>query len=76
MRKCGNCGQHLPSSSFRENHRAFDGIHPNCISCQDDLTGKAVPPELRKIAAWRPPVRGDAAKKKLPLVRRPRRNPG
>ncbi len=67
MRQCGNCYQDLPSSRFRENHRSEHGFHPNCISCQDAITGMTVIPELRSKAAVKNlPVRGRVDKQKLP----------
>ncbi len=66
MRQCGNCYQDLPSSHFRENRRTQDGFHPNCISCQDTITGIAVIPEARtKASVQKLQARGRADKKKL-----------
>ena len=67
MRQCGNCYQDLPKSRFRENPRAFDGLHPNCISCQDGITGMTVIPQLRtKAEAQKLQARGRVDNKKLP----------
>ena len=52
-RKCGNCHQDLHSSNFRENPRAHDGLHPNCISCQDTITGERPVPKLARKALWK-----------------------
>ena len=75
LRKCGNCYKDLPSSSFRENPRAHDGLHPNCISCQDTLAGKRPAPKLARKALSKKPEASDRAdKKKLPWTTQPKRN--
>ena len=75
MRKCGNCYKDLPSALFRENLRSRDGLHPNCISCQDGITGMAVIPKARyKAALEKPQARGRVDNKKLPWTAMPKRN--
>ncbi len=74
MRKCGNCYQDLPIDRFRKNDRTEDGLHPNCISCQDTLTGKAVIPEVRtKAAVQKLQAGGLVEMKKLPWTKKPKR---
>ena len=73
MRQCGNCYQDLPRARFRENPRTEDGLHPNCISCQDTLTGRAVIPEVRtKAAVQKLQVGARGDKKNLPWTTKPK----
>ena len=74
MPRCGNCYQNLPRARFRENPRTEDGLHPNCISCQDGITGMTMPPELRtKAAVQKLQAGGPVEKKKLPWTKKPKR---
>ncbi len=70
MRRCGNCYKDLPSAVFRKNNRSGDGLHPNCISCQDGITGMTPLPELRtKASVWTSKAHGRVGQKKLPSGR-------